>query len=51
MFSVDVFISNFGRLLSSNFLEECKFILKEKKRPECITGKIKISSDDSEENR
>ena len=28
------------------FLEECKYIVKEKKMPEYITDKIKISSDD-----
>ena len=30
------------------FLEECKYIIKEKKMPEYITDKIEISSDDSD---
>ena len=30
------------------FLEECKYIIKEKKMSEYITGDIEISSDDSD---
>ena len=33
---------------SQVFLEECKYVAKEKKMPECVTGEIEISSDDSD---
>ena len=32
------------------FLEECKYVVKEKKIPKYITGDIKISSDSDREN-
>ena len=30
------------------FVEECKYAVKEKKMPECITDDIEISSDDAD---
>ena len=56
MYTMYLFISSFNRFCFRTgknyypqvFLEECIYVLKEKKIPEYITDDIKISSDDSD---
>ena len=54
-FSMYLFISNFdqfffrtGKNYLQLFLEQFKYVVKEKKMPEYISNKLEISSDDSD---